>query len=571
MAAAHFTHFLTRASRTLRPVSGGSRRRMALGAILPCLKPADPMFYAEWAEGRFALAGMSVVLAGRSPFAVEGAPEAWRRSLHGFDWLRHIPPSVDPNAALHVEALVAEWLAQAKRRDAVASVDGVVARRVLSWLAHADVLLQTDAADHYDDILKALRADIATLQKTTRGQPVTAADGAARLLGLIALVAAGLCIDDEDELLRGAEAALGAALVERQAVVRDPVWRVPQLAADLLLELETLRRLYRMRGADVPVFLTDGVGHLRGLVGALLLGDGSLARLGSARTGADEQLTLWLVARHADVQPGRAGSSTTAGFARLLAGGTCLIADVGAPLAARHALSVEMSSGRVPLLVHDGQPGEVDRDSAGTLVFSAGATEDATLATVTRHVPSLEPAHTVMTEIAAGAAQHVDATHAGHSRRGFVHRRRLTLSACGARLDGVDELRLLVGAEAPASAPFAVRFVLHPTVRVTLGAANDAVVLTAENGHCWRLSAPGHTLSVEGAAYRDGAQTRETVQVLVLADVAASRTVEWQLVREADVGEGAEEMEAEPAAAIARPASLAEALAALVPIAPERP
>ncbi len=541
---------------------------MALGAVLPSLKPADPMFYAEWAEGRFALAGLSVVLAGRSPFAVEGAPEAWRRALHGFDWLRHIPPSVDPNAALHVEALVAEWLAQGRRRDNVATADGVVARRVMSWLAHADVLLQTDAADHYDDILKALRADIATLQKATRGQPATAADGAARMLGLIALVAAGLCIDDEDELLRGAELALSAALDERQAGVRDPLWRVPQLVAELLLELETLRRLYRMRGADVPVFLADGVGRLRGLVGALLLGDGSLARLGSERTETDEQLTLWLVGRHADVQPGRAGSSVAAGFARLLAGGTCLIADVGAPLAARHALAMEMSSGRSLLLVHDGRPVVMGQETAGTLVFPAATVDAATPETATRQVPSLEPAHTVMTEIATGAAQHVDATHAGHSRRGFVHRRRLTLSVDGARLDGVDELRPLVGAVAPVQAPFAVRFVLHPSVRVTLGEATDAVVLTGENGHCWRLAAPRHTLSVEGAAYREGAATRETMQVLVLADAGVSRTVEWQLVREADVGEA---MDAEPAVDVAKPASLAEALAALVPLALERP
>jgi uncharacterized heparinase superfamily protein len=199
-------------------------------------------------------------------------------------------------------------------------------------------------------------------------------------------------------------------------------------------------------------------------------------------------------------------------------------------------------------------------------VFSVDEAVAAKPATAMRHVPSLEPAHTVMTEIAAGAPQHVDATHAGHSRRGFVHRRRLTLSADGARLDGVDDLRLLVGAEASVPAPFAVRFVLHPSVKVTLGAAKDVVMLAAENGHCWRLAAPGHTLSLEGAAYRDGAETRETIQVLVLADAGVSRTVEWQLVREADVDEATE---VEAAAAAVKPASLAEALAALVPVASE--
>jgi uncharacterized heparinase superfamily protein len=568
MAAANLVQFFSRASRALASSTRTRATRATLGAVIPCLRPADPLFFAEWADGRFSLAGTSIVLVERSPFAVERAPEAWRRALHGFDWLRHIPPSVDPNATLNVEALIAEWLALGRRRDAVAALTGVTARRVLSWLAHADVLLQTNDADHYDRVMQSLIGDIAALQDAARTMATTPLESADQLLALLARTAAGLCLDDDRELLQSAETALAVALSERQPVSRAAALRSPPLIAELLLEMESLRRLYRMQHRDVPGFLQAAIDRLRNLIGGLLLGDGSLARLGNDRTSSDETLTLWLLTRHAGVSPAAPGYDARTGFARLAAGETRLVADVGAPLAARDALAIEMSTGTANLLVHHGQPRDYGRGDNGTLIFVASTKTPEATATKTRRVPSLEPTHAVTAEFAAGAPQHVDATHTGLAHRGIAHRRRLTLSEDGTRLDGSDELRPMVGTADLGSTPFALCFGLDPSVRVELGEAPETITLTARNRHRLVLAAPGHAISVEGGAYQDGATVRETVQLLIAAEAGASRTVNWSLTRIADAADTPEIASEAPTAAEPKPATLAEALAAITTEAP---
>jgi uncharacterized heparinase superfamily protein len=568
MAAANLAQFFSRAARPFKPSGRSKGRRITLGAVMPCLRPADPLFYAEWADGRFSLAGTSIVLAERSPFAIERAPEPWRRALHGFDWLRHIPSTTDTNAAAHVQTLVAEWLALGRRRDAVATSTEVTARRVLSWLAHADVLLQTDDADHYDAVMHALQADIASLASTQRTTPAMPQDNAGQFLALIARAAAGICIDEDHDILSSAETALAAALSERQHLTRAAVLRSPPLIAELLLELESLRRLYRMQHRDVPEFLQAGLIRLRTTINGLLLGNGSLARLGNDRTSSDETLTLWLLARHAGITPAPAGYDARIGFANLAAGETRLVTDVGAPLAARDALAIEMSTGIACLIVKSGHPTDPGKNYGGTLVFAARNNGQQVAAPSTRHTPSLDPSHAVTAEFPPGAPQHIDATHAGLSQRGFAHRRRLTLSTDGRQLDGSDELRPLVGATDLEPTPFAVCFGLDPAVRVQIGDARESVTLTAGNGHRWRMAAPGHVISAESCVFQDGTAIRDTLQLLITSDTRANRTITWNLARLADALETSEINDtivgetppAEPP--VDKPATLAEALAA---------
>jgi uncharacterized heparinase superfamily protein len=534
MAAANIAQFFSRAARPFTPFGRSKGRRLTLGAVMPCLRPADPLFYAEWADGCFSLSGTSVVLAGRSPFAIANAPEPWQRALHGFDWLRHIPSTEESSPALRVAALAEEWLTLGRRRDAVAASTAVTARRVLSWLAHADVLLQTDDADHYDAIMQALQADIVALHDAQRTPPATPQDNAGQILALIARAAAGLCIEDDQIILAPAETALAIAMADRQQSARTSVLRSPPLIAELLLELESLRRLYRMQHRDVPEFLQAAIARLRETINGLLLGDGSLARLGHDRTSPDEALTLWLLARHAGIAPAPPGYDARTGVAHLAAGQTRLVADVGAPQTARDALAIELSTGTARLLAQNGQPGEGSRKLGGTLVFAANAAPAETAGIAVRRIPSLEPSHVVTTELAQPAPQHIDATHTGLAHRGFAHRRRLTLSVDGTCLDGSDELRPLVGASNPEPAPFAVCFGLDPTVRVRMGDARESVVLTASNGHCWSLSAPGHAMSVEGCAYQDGGTIQDPLQILITSDTGTNRTITWSLARLSD-------------------------------------
>ena len=515
-------------SRLFKPFAGhrGTQPQIELIAVAPVLRAADSGFMAELRDGSFALAGYSVRLEGASPFDAMDSAEVWQTSLHGFCWLRHIAPHADAGTEQRVHALVAQWLATGVRTSQVAVCAPVVARRVLSWLSHADLLLQTHDARFYDAVLGALADDVRRLEQQWRAiEP--AGD---RWLAIIALAHAGLCIADGEALLETAEAALGVEVRKRQVASLDTLLRNPDVLANVLLDLEALRLLYGMRLRPVPNAVTRAEALLIETLNNLVLGDGRLARLGAPRDDADAQLTLAIVTRQVGIADAPSCHDVNAGFVRLACDETRIIIDVGAPFGSPDALAFEMSSGQSPLIVHDGADAKSVPDSRGALVFGA-ATASHTVPAARAILPTLEPTHSKTVEIADAHAQSVDATHAGYARRGFVHRRRLLLGPFGRTLDGIDELRPLVGGVAQANARYTVRLVLHPSVAVVLGMTTDYVELTLANDHRWRFEAQGRVLSVEGAVFRDGWKTLPTRQILVPADAANNRCVTWRLTR----------------------------------------
>ncbi len=495
-------------------------RRIELLAIPPLLRAADLAFVAEWNQGSLALAGESIPLRGVSPFAVKQAPAAWLQALHGFSWLRHIPSPADDAAVASVHLLVGEWLARKLQRSPAASLPEVVARRVMSWLAHADLLLKTSHATFYDAVLAGMSADVHALKQLGRTLPFVD-----RALIWVALGQAGLCLSDAAPARAIAEAGIAAVLHEAKLA---HVLRQPDRVADLLLDVETLRLLYGMRATPVPPQVAELKAVLCDTLGGLMLGDLRPARLASPRRYREARLQLATVLRHIEISPPGPCYDARAGFARLSLGDTCVVVDVGAPLDSAEALALEMTSGVSPLLTSDGMPYD-GASLTGATVRVGSAIEGAALPLPVSEV--LEAAHSVAVDVTDPHRLQCDATHAGLSRQGFAHRRRVTLSDDGRQLAVIDELRPLIGRPSAVDSAFVVRLVLHPTVEVSLGTANDELELRLGNAHRWRFTAAGRTLSVEGALFRDGRHTMPTLQILIAADAAAGRTIAWQLTR----------------------------------------
>ena len=523
-------------SRLLRPLRSPLRHaayagvhRTELSVIPPALRPADAAFVAEWRAGSFALAGHTVELAGASPFDVDRAPDAWVAALHGFEWLRNIPQS-DAAAGEDTRTLVAAWLA--KKRPPVASRLPIVARRVLSWLAHADLLLDTTDTLFYDAVLSAFMVDVNALQRQWRGLTT----GGDRVCVLIALAHAGLCIADAAPLRLKAEAALQDEWSRAHKSGIDgarAVLRAPDALADLLLDLETLRLTYGMRSLPVPDSVTRMKAAMTETLGDLMLGHGRLAQLRSARDVADARARLAAVKRHASVAATPSRHNIDAGIARLIAGDTSVIADVGAPLQSLDALGLEVSCGNAALLTHDGYCRlHIDATQVatgyGTLLFPATALASSN---ASNQSALQQASHSVVVDVADPANLCLDATHAGHARRGIVHRRRVSVREQGRHIAVIDELRPLIGGAADAAVPFGVRLVLHPTVTVQLGTLQDRLDLTLSNGQRWHFCAASHQISVESAVFRDGLHDVQSLQILVYSNAASTRIVTWQLTR----------------------------------------
>ena len=520
MPAASLTSLYRRAARSMRPQRSGRPGGFELLVVPPSLRPADDLFLAEWSAGSFALAGHSLDVSARSPLELADAPLAWMQALHGFGWLRHVPLFPDSETANRVHALVAKWLSSG-RRSGIAMSDAVVARRVLSWLAHADLLLQTPDSRFYDAVVDSLADDVRLLERNASAL----APGADRVVSLIALAQAGLCLSGSDRLLHDAEKALEIDTDPRNASSAGDLWRHPDRAVECLLDLETLRLLYVMAGLSVPAFLQSAVAATARRLGSLSLGDGHLARLGSARSAADADLTLTMAVRYVGLPDVAACHDPIAGHMRLALGRTCAILDVGAPYDCADALGMEMSSGDAPFLVHDGFDTFSGQAGRATLVLNCLAPSKLPPA------PTLEPTHTADLDLADATVQRADATHAGFLRRGLAHRRRVTLACGGRRLAGMDELRPLAGRAEPPDQLCAVRFVTHPSVEIAIAATPSTLDIKLRNGHRWRLEALGHDVSVEGAVYRDGLKTRPTLQILIMSNPATGRSVNWNFTR----------------------------------------
>ena len=105
------------------------------------LRTADATRASEIYAGRFAFAGKVVICDSRSPFEATPPSEDWAVALHGFGWLRHLRAADSAITRANARALVDEWITLNSAHDSVAWRPEVIARRVMSWLSQAPLVL----------------------------------------------------------------------------------------------------------------------------------------------------------------------------------------------------------------------------------------------------------------------------------------------------------------------------------------------------------------------------------------------------------------------------------------------
>ena len=148
------------------------------------LRTTDATRASEIYAGRFAFAGKVVVCDTRSPFEITPPSEDWAAALLGFGWLRHLRAAESAIARANARALVDEWIAVNKRpRRASPGAPDVVARRIISWLSQAPLLLDDADSDFYRRFMRSLTRQVRQLRHTLS----EARDGVPRLQAAMAL------------------------------------------------------------------------------------------------------------------------------------------------------------------------------------------------------------------------------------------------------------------------------------------------------------------------------------------------------------------------------------------------
>lgn len=534
-------------SRSLRWRYGAPRADQLL--IVPQdIRSNDPSFWYEVQHGQFGLGGSLARLDGRSPFDIVAPARAWQSALFGFGWLRHMQAADEPAAAEAARELAVEWIIRHGKGTGEAWRPEILARRVISWLSHAGLLLEGADERTYTAISTSLGMQLVRLSSAWREAP----EGEPRLLALIALVLSDLCIAGRDRRLDADVPLLVAELGQQILADGGHASRNGEVAVELLLDLMPLRQCFRARSRPHPPQLDEAITEMLSLLRYLRLGDGLLARFNGVSAGSPARLATVLA--YADLTAPVRRDAVNSGYERLQMGETVLIADCGGPpplalAAGAHAgcLSFELSSGADVLISNGGAPPPASADwlpaarataSHNTLVL--GETSSSRLAGNRRiedmlgGLPIRGPETVEVQAIESGADQiGFEASHDGYLKAfGMVHQRRLVIEAGGRRVVGTDRLKPPRGIlRLKKDIPFSIHFHLHPGVSCKRGDVVGTAIIEVE-GQRWKLAAEGARLGIEESHYfADTVGPSRRLQVVLRGATFGEAEVRWALTR----------------------------------------
>ena len=505
---------------------GRAPRRLAL--LPPDPWPGDAAAGDRLFQGRYRFAGHETASPTGPVWAPPGVSAAWLDAMHGFDWLRHFKASGGEMARRHARALVADWIRECGGGWRPGAWDAAVTgRRIAAWTSCAGFLLSGADARWRSAFLANLGVQARHLARAARSETA----GAPRISALRGLLHAHLCLGMGERLARRTAGALGDEC-ERQALPEGGhIDRSPARHCLVLADLVDCRGLLRAAGAPVPAALGAAIDRMAPVLAALRHGDGGLAAFNDTAESVFPDPAAVLKAAAGTAARAAAGDS---GFQRLAAGRTVVIVDAASAAGAEsdHAgvSSFEMSVGAHRLIVncgpHLGRGPEWADALRRTAAHSTLVLDDANIDAA---------AETTCERHAEGGAVWLSIAHRGYERRfGYIHRRRLYLSADGADLRGEDALLPAPGGRAPSPRRFAVRFHLHPSAAVSPTRDGRTAALRLPGGSRWTLRVSGGGLAVVPSVYFADDCARRRNEQAVVAGVcnAEGATVKWALRRE---------------------------------------
>ena len=305
------------------------------------LRTADPSFATELYNGHFGLAGrLAEVDASRRS-------RSRRRRKDGRASFTDLAGSgiCAPPAASCRASRPRRWCRISSRSSArihgLAWQPEIVGRRVISWLSNSVLILDSGEPEAYANFLRALTSQLRYLSASYRDAP----DGVPRLVALMALIYAGLCIAEQQAVVDRYARPFGKELDRQILSDGGHISRNPEALVELLLDLLPLRQCFVARDRAPPKELTDAIDRIMPMLRFFRTGDGTLARFNGA--GPTPTDALATVLAYDDVEGAPVRSATNSGYVRLECGPTLLICDIGPAPAL--SLSIERACG-LPLL-----------------------------------------------------------------------------------------------------------------------------------------------------------------------------------------------------------------------------
>ncbi len=492
-------------------------------------------------RGRFRFHGETVEARdGVSVFDMPPPSPHWQAALHGFDWLPALSTAGGEAARKLATNLIAQWI---KRNGAYSEPvwsPQIMGRRLIHLFSHGRLVIPNSEMTWRSRLFVSLREQARMLERTWREAP----EGLPRLQAAAALALSGACMQDGSHRLDSGLKALEGEVEFQILPDGGHLSRSPEALLSawrhLVMVLETLAAL----NLEPPHTIRNAADRIATMVRFFRHGDGALA-LFQGGLENDPRVVAGLLAQD-EVRGNPFHHARHSGYQRLAVGRTLVLMDVGkvppgAYALGAHAgfLAFEFSSGDSRVVVNCGAGGRLHRpwnaalrataahstvtvgDTSSAAILPAGLARDLLGPRLTagpREAPSRR--------LETGQGWTVEASHDGYLEPfGLVHERQLTVSPQGLMLTGRD--RLLQGGQGGPAQNFAVRFHIHPDVRVSR-LEGGGILLKLSNGEGWRFRCGGGLLEVEESVYLGGEVVRRASQLVISGTLREAQTeVAW--------------------------------------------
>ena len=509
------------------------------------LRTADPTRASEIYAGRFAFAGKIVICDGRSPFEMVPPSDEWSEVLFGFGWLRHLRAAESGITRANARALVDEWITLQGTSDTIAWRPDIVARRILSWLSQAPLVLHDADARFYRRFLRSLTRQVRYLRRTARNTR----EGLSGLQCLIALTAAALCMAGQERMLKSTTRRLVDELQRQILPDGGHVSRNPGTLIELLVDLLPLRQAFAARNVVPPPALINAIDRMMPMLRFFRHGDGNFALFnGMGPTPGDRLATILA---YDDTRGTPVANAQHSGYQRLQTNDVVVIVDTGTPppIGLSHeahagCLAFELSWQHHRIVVNCGLPA-TNRESWRQLARATAAHSTVTfndssssrfLAAASLQkligIPIIAgPSKLEVAREERGEAVLLRSAHDGYVQRfGVVHQRTIRLAQNGGRVDGEDMFLPEHGESLPSNKPdaYAIRFHLNPSIKASRLTDGHSVMLLLPNRQVWSFTAYEDRVEVEESVYLAAADgPRRAVQIVVYGHARQTPRIHW--------------------------------------------
>jgi uncharacterized heparinase superfamily protein len=480
-------------------------------------------------RGRFRFAGQTLEIREGSVFDKPPPSEAWAEALHGFQWLPPLAAAGGDAARTLATNLFTQWLRRYARYGEPSWLPQVMARRLANTFVHGRLVFTNSDVLWRSRVFVSLRDQARMLARVAREAP----PGLPTLEVASVLVLSAICLDQNRRRL-----SLGLGLLEEELgkqilpdgghVSRSP-FELMHAYRLLSMVLESLD----MTNSETPGALRAVHDRMAPMLRFFQHADEGLALFNGSNEG-DARVIASLLSRSESAERPSA-QARHSGYQRLSAGPSVVLVDTGMPppiayAAQAHAgcLSFEFSTSEHRVIVNCGAADSClpawDDALCATAAHSTLTLADTSSGAILppgwlRNLVGRRlvegPAHVASTRDDAPDGLHLHASHDGYEAQfGYRHERYVALDPEGSGVVGEDRLVPTVRRQRSRSVPFAIRFHVHPDVRVASAQGGD-LLLKLPNGEGWRFRISGGELGVEESVYLGDGSLRRSEQLVI--------------------------------------------------------